>query len=207
MDNWVKIFKDCPYAKFVCLSCQGNEDSTHWSELNNLKVQVGRICATVDALSNKLDAGFDKIQHAALLVEKGVAQRVRSAEGSSSYGSVHVQDSVSECITGSCNDAEETLMAAKEKKYIYASKFSNTTLPSEVSKFLSKKLDVSADLLDCRLLVSPNKDVSRLNFVSFKIGVDLELFQKLLQPDIWPCGVMVREFTFRSKNFIRTVVE
>lgn len=211
MDSWGKLFKECPYAKFVCSECQRDSDNTTAAELMYVKDKITNLSDMVMTLSKRIDDGFKKIdldsserlsRDTQLAPAADDARRVYSANGSS----VPILRPPTGCIIGSCKDAEETIKAAQEKKYIYASKFSNATLPAAVSKFLSEKLGVSEDVFDCRLLVSANKDVSLLNFVSFKIGIDPELFQKLLQPDIWPCGVLVREFVHRPKNFIPAVV-
>lgn len=112
-----------------------------------------------------------------------------------------IQPPQSECVIGSCEDVDDGITAAPVKKFIYASKFTNTTTPEALRKFLSGKLMVAEGEMDCRLLVAAGREVSSLSFVSFKIEVGLDLFNKLMQPDIWPSGVLVREFISRPKNF------
>lgn len=110
-------------------------------------------------------------------------------------------------IIGTCSDENVEIKSVPERKYIYASRFSNSTTDVILKTFLSTKLGLSQDDIDCRLLVSANQDVSRLNFISFKVGVDPSLFNKLLKPDLWPAGVLVREFVRRSKNFVPVVLD
>lgn len=217
MDSWGKLFKECPYAKFICLDCQGDSDGFMSAELLCLKEEFCRLAEIVDALTAKIDYGMQKVVHDVSEKIDQINNRTSAAAMQSAHesgGLIH-QDGVdvspkpairriykpqSECIVGSCVDVDETIKAAQVKKHIYASKFSNSTVPAALCKFLSGKLAVSETDFDCHLLVSANKDVSQLNFVSFKIGVDPDLFDKLLQPDIWPSGVLVREFVTRSKN-------
>lgn len=107
---------------------------------------------------------------------------------------------VPEVIVGTCNNVSDAVKIVPIKKYIYASKFANTTSVEALRSFLCSQLNIAETEVDCRLLVPANQDVTQLNFVSFKIGVNLEIFPKLLQPEIWPVGVPVREFTDRPKN-------
>ena len=105
-------------------------------------------------------------------------------------------------IFGSCTDVEDNfgLKAVPERKYIYASRFASSTTTESIKKYLGRKLLLAEDEMDCRLLVAANQDVSRYNFISFKIGISPGMFEKLLHPDVWPKGVIIREFIERPKN-------
>lgn len=213
------MFKDCPYAKFVCSDCQKDFEYSTSAELLCLKEQLANLAQVVSVLANRMDDGFQKVseqfrqspQIATDALVQGYTDKYEAHQDQgtnfSSQGFQRMQIPQAECIVGSCNDVDDTIKAVPEKKYIYASKFSNNTLPAALSKFLCGKLVVSEDDIDCRLLVSANKDVSLLNYVSFKIGVDPNLFKKLMQPDIWPSGVLVREFFYRPKNFKPIVLD
>lgn len=42
-EKYTKLFKDCPYAKFVCLDCQKENDENKFEEMMNLQKQVKEI--------------------------------------------------------------------------------------------------------------------------------------------------------------------
>lgn len=52
-------------------------------------------------------------------------------------------------------------------------------------------------------LVPKDRDVSNLTFVSFKIGLPVDLKTKALDPTTWPEGLMFREFE-QLNNFRRS---
>lgn len=213
MDNWFKFFKDCPFAKFVCADC------LHLSrELSHIKEQLALVSASVTSLSNTVIDGFDKLKaeftaktstntfgNASHIPLNNIANRGEECSTAGLPNTAHHQFQLPqlECIVGSSTVVDEQVKSVPDKKFIYASRFMNSTTIEALKKFLTERLAVAADVLDCRLLVSANQDVNRLNFVSFKIGVvDPLLFNKLLQPDVWPTGVLVRKFVSRPKNSI-----
>lgn len=127
----------------------------------------------------------------------------KDGDGITSFSPTTAQSSHqlnSPVIIGTCNDAADLIKSAPERKFVYASKFANSTTIETLRSFLSGKLNVNEDVIDCRMLVSANQDITKYNFISFKIGVDSDMFQRLLQPDLWPSGVLVREFISRPKN-------
>ena len=215
MDSWSKMFKECPYAKFVCFECQNDIEYSTTSDLLGLKEQLFQLSQSVLALTCKVDAGFEKF-------ELELADRVNLLNQSAVtkhpiFTGVNVQPEVatddatisanrrinlplSDCIIGSCHEMDETIKTVPDRKFVYASRFSNNTVPEAICKFLSGKLAVSESEFECRLLVSANQDISRFNYISFKIGVHPDLFSKLLRPEVWPTGVLVREFVSRPKN-------
>lgn len=115
----------------------------------------------------------------------------------------NIEASSSNVIIGSC--VEDSLRSVPVRKYIHASRFLNSTTTDAVKKYLHNKLQLPEEEIDCRLLVAANQDVSKFNFISFKIGINPASFDKLLHPDVWPMGVVIREFVLRPKNVIAAV--
>ena len=105
------------------------------------------------------------------------------------------------CIVGSCVESNE-IKSVPERKFLYASRFASSTSKEAIVKYLSNKLNIPEDEFICHLLVPANLDVNKLNFVSFKIGLSPEMFKKALVSEIWPAGVLVREFVSRAKNVV-----
>lgn len=216
MDIWLKTFKECPFAKFMCLDCQHNSLGDASAEISGLNDQIDQVSHSVKLLTDKLETSFEKINNEATKIMKqlNLAPPVTPSHfASTSNANQHNVAAASfvsrrsfipptDCIIGSCSVVDESIKAAAyiDKKFVYASKFNISTTSDVLCKFLSLKIGVSEEDFECRILLAANQDVSRLNFVSFKIGVDPALFNKLLQPDIWPSGILVREFVNRPKN-------
>lgn len=80
-------------------------------------------------------------------------------------------------------------------KSIWVSRFHPDTSIDDVMKHIAGAV-VNIDLarVTCRKLVKRGTDLSTLNFVSFKIDADVILFDDLLNPDIWPEYIKIREF-------------
>lgn len=51
-------------------------------------------------------------------------------------------------------------------------------------------------------LVKKGADLSSMNFISFKVGVPVELKDVALNPNTWPEGILFREFEGQSKNSV-----
>lgn len=213
MDSWIKTFRECTFAKFVCLGCQNSTLFDASAEFSGLNEQISQVSQSVNLLAEKFEASFDKFNTEAsriMMQFNSNSASIPPHTTPSSIINLHNAASgtsrafinPSDCIIGSCSAVDESIKAAvfKDRKFVYASKFNTATTVEDLRKFLGQKLSVPENELECRLLVSANQDVTRLNFVSFKIGVDPGLFDKLLLPDSWPSGILVREFIARPKN-------
>lgn len=71
---------------------------------------------------------------------------------------------------------------------------SETTTEEMINYVLSNTSIEYKSQLDCHKLVKKDADLSKLSFVSFKISVNNDHFDILMNPDIWPNYVAVREF-------------
>lgn len=68
------------------------------------------------------------------------------------------------------------------------------------SKVIQNESDVS-----CVRLVPANKDISEYLFVSFKVSAADTLFEAIINPDIWPAEVAIRQFMERPARRIATI--
>lgn len=79
---------------------------------------------------------------------------------------------------------------------LYLSRISRNVTVEQVSKLATDRLGCSD--LEVTRLVGKGKDVSRMSFISFKIGMKKELKTKALARATWPAGLIVREFEDRT---------
>lgn len=85
------------------------------------------------------------------------------------------------------------------KFWLYLSGFQPLISPDDVQKIVTRCLDLSSPC-DVVRLVPKGKDVSKMSFISFKIGLDPALKEKALLPLSWLDGLVFREFVDQSKN-------
>lgn len=92
----------------------------------------------------------------------------------------------------------EGLVAGTEEPrfWLYLSRISRRVTEEQISKLATNRLGVT-DLKVTRL-VAKGRDVSRMKFISFKIGMHISLKTKALTQSLWPEGLVVREFEERS---------
>lgn len=81
-------------------------------------------------------------------------------------------------------------------KSIYVSRCNCATSADDIVKHMvSNGLIENATEVSVRKLVAANADISRLSFISFKIGVNDEtVFSRLMDANSWPATIAVREF-------------
>ncbi|XP_055543726.1 uncharacterized protein LOC129729247 [Wyeomyia smithii] len=92
--------------------------------------------------------------------------------------------------------------APKPVFWLYLSGFQPLISDDDVEKIVSRCLDIN-DPINVTRLVPKGKDVSQMTFLSFKIGLDPSIKQQALNAEIWPAGLMFREFMDQPKNPIR----
>lgn len=78
-------------------------------------------------------------------------------------------------------------------KAVWVSRLNPETTNEEIIDYIEKNTPVN-DKFNVHKLVKKDRDVSTLKFVSFKVEVNEHDFEILMNPDVWPEDVMVREF-------------
>lgn len=86
-----------------------------------------------------------------------------------------------------------TVSEPVELFWLYLSRVHPSVKPEDIEK-LAKDCLESEDPVKAIPLVKRGIDASRLNFISYKIGIDHKLRQTALSPDTWPKGILFREF-------------
>lgn len=83
--------------------------------------------------------------------------------------------------------------------WLYLSGFHPQVSVEDIQKVVEGCLNMS-DTVKAVKLVPKDKDLSRVTFISFKIGLPLDFKDTALLPETWPKGIRFREFEDYSKN-------
>lgn len=87
----------------------------------------------------------------------------------------------------------QTVAKPPEKFWIYVSRIACHVTENDVAELVKDCLQTDLPI-EVRKLVRRDADLSQLAFISFKVGVDMELKETALDPSIWPKGIFFREF-------------
>lgn len=96
-----------------------------------------------------------------------------------------------------CDDVK----TIEQRKSVVASMIHPSTEPSHLQSFLLKQLNLPADstLIRCSLLLPKGKTAAEFNWVSFRVSAPESSFMSLQKAELWPKGVVVREFVQRPR--------
>lgn len=85
------------------------------------------------------------------------------------------------------------------KFWLYLSGLHPLITAEDIQKITSRCLDLTTPA-DVVRLVPKEVDMTKLTFISFKVGLDPSLKELALDASTWPDGILFREFTDYSKN-------
>ncbi|KAL9705216.1 hypothetical protein quinque_008734 [Culex quinquefasciatus] len=89
--------------------------------------------------------------------------------------------------------------------WIWLSSFPPTVTEDDIRVMVRECLSFDDDeIIDVKMLVKKDADISKLRAVSFKVGVDLKHEETALDGDNWPAGVSFREFIFYDQKRFET---
>lgn len=87
-------------------------------------------------------------------------------------------------------------------KFLFVSNMHRSVETDAIIKHVCDKLKVEKTQVLCHKLVKRDADISGFRFVSFKVGVERELFEKINNFHFWPAGSKIKEFiNNRPKNW------
>lgn len=128
---------------------------------------------------------------------RNTPKRLRTSDGTPAKPTVHGTRS----LVGSV----KTVSLDAELVWVYLSAFETCTTENDIATLASDCLALDPN---CKpkvvKLVPKGKDLSALNFVSFKIGVPKHLRTAALACETWPEGIQFREFENRRSSTIVT---
>lgn len=99
-------------------------------------------------------------------------------------------------------DVELETVIPRMVKSMVASRFAPQTDASKVLTYVIKNLSLPDDsnVVTVRSLAPRGRPIAELTFVSFKITVPEEYFDKLMSPEFWPANTTIREFELRASK-------
>jgi hypothetical protein len=89
------------------------------------------------------------------------------------------------------------ISVVEEKRYFVVSRIDPSTTTDDIARFIKNKTGID---VRCQLLVPRGREVSELEFVSFKVGVCEADYLLLMKPEIWPAKVLVRDFIEKTRR-------
>jgi hypothetical protein len=104
-------------------------------------------------------------------------------------------------IVGNGDDTTE-LSSVETRKWIFVSQLHPSTTDTSFTDYVKKRLNDTSDKLKIQAfaLVPKDRDRNELNFISFELNIPESSFVEVLKPEIWPKGVVVREFVNDSRR-------
>ncbi len=114
--------------------------------------------------------------------------------------SARLQPRANKPVVGKKVTGSQVFTAAERRQWIHISRVCPGTTPEIIQNYLKEDLKIEDS--ECISLVS-NKDVC-----SFKVGVKESILPSLLNPELWPAGVAIKEFlpwrssSRRTGNFL-----
>lgn len=92
-----------------------------------------------------------------------------------------------------------TLKVIEAPMYFHVSRFSTETSETELESWISTKLNLTDDQhVKCTKLVPKGRELSSLEFISFKVGIPSGLEKKVMDASVWPTNITVRPFEQRG---------
>lgn len=176
-----------------------------------LTAQFQHLCGVVDALSKKIDHFTAKPKPPAAtlsLCDSPTWPRLSVKRRRDERQPLTL--AAPECGTKEINLSDLSVpsilpAAAPKKFWLYLSGINPLATNSDVQKIVCRCLDV-AESSEVIRLVPKDKDVTKLSFVSYKVGLDPALKTLALDPSSWPAGLFFREFIDHSKNANRLTI-
>lgn len=87
---------------------------------------------------------------------------------------------------------------AEDKFWVYLSRIAREVTPEQIHRLTQCRL--ATENVEVVRLVAKNKDIQSMSFISYKVGVSMDLKEKALSSSTWPRGLLFREFVDNRKN-------
>lgn len=210
-DQFVKYIQERSNVFWTCKQC------AHLMNLARFKTVMSSIGSALSTITESHGEKITEIKRAIsdngkkmeLLSRKVTASTPlssRSAEGQPAQKrrrEENVKESkplVGGTKTSIANDVL-TVPPPKELFWLYLSRIHPSVKPEAVMKLAKDNLQCD-DPIHVVSLIKKNADLSSLNFISFKIGLDVKYRDVALDPATWPHGILFREFEGgNTKNY------
>lgn len=205
-EKHVKVIKESPFIKFVCMPCQDENRHILNTNVNEMNGMLRELSATITEIKKGFDVKFDSLTVKVNdVAASGVSANEKFDNLTSKVNDVTAAGlspvSYADIIgSGEPTEFLETV-AVKRRQFIYVTNLKPTTKAVDVIRHINTKTGVEGDDVTlCWPLIPKGRSVDQLNFISFKIGVYEEHMATILCPDFWPVNVRVRPFIFKPQN-------
>jgi hypothetical protein len=101
-------------------------------------------------------------------------------------------------FVGTSNDASDGIAAVEERRFLVLSRIHPDTTSDKIVNFIRRKTGLTN--IRCHLMIPRGKTVNELEYVSFKVGVEVDDYSTLMVPELWPAKVLVRDFEKRNRR-------
>lgn len=188
---------ESPNVRWYCnICCEATESPPTVATLST------QLTAIQESLTKLADAVVKPPVWPSVLASAKSSKRRRIADtDESSKADLHPTLQPVATVVGS-DESNEILQVVAPRKLLVASMLHPSTESEQLEVFLKGKLDVPTDSSEIRVhkLVPAGKDLTQLDYVSFKVSVPGHRFEEFMAPSIWPKGVRVREFELRPRK-------
>nr|XP_019542423.2 uncharacterized protein LOC109413165 [Aedes albopictus] len=204
-DECSKLMKICRFKSVV--SSLGCVISTVIeSQMNGLSELKAELSKNNKQVADVLNENNNQVAQLANIVNAATPGRVPNRERPSKRrredSAVPNSNPISNTGTRSvASNAVLTVKPAPNLFWVYLSRFHPTVKEDVVEELVRDGLQTS-EPIKVISLVKKGADLSSMNFISFKVGVPVELKDAALDPGTWPEGIVSREFEGQSKNTV-----
>ncbi|KAL9702724.1 hypothetical protein quinque_006242 [Culex quinquefasciatus] len=174
---------------WICTACKGLVNKARFS---NSLVSVDTANMTVtDSLKTEIkDSILAEIRTE---IRKEIREGFKTCKAASSQVSSSKRAREDESNDSSYASAlKKAAINRFSRFWLYMRGFRPNITPERVSEWVQSKLGTSD--IKVRKLVPKGRDVSELSFVSFKVGLPVDLKDAALCKDTWPSLILCREF-------------
>jgi hypothetical protein len=100
------------------------------------------------------------------------------------------------------NENEKDLAAVEPRKWMFISQLHPSTTEEFIAQYVNRQLNDTENKqkIQAFALVPREKNRDDLNFISFKLNIPESSYEALLNPEIWPKGVVVRDFVNNDRR-------
>lgn len=188
---------------FICNPCKNRliglpaEDipKTLADDLSAIKTTLTNLTSIMSKSANAWPAPLDRIG------SKSKRTRLTSElEDVSLLPPEEPQNNLKNTVVGTSEVNE--LRVVETRREIVASMLHPSTEAELLLSYLKEKLCAAGVSSDLRItkLVPAGKDISSLDYISFKVAVPESSFNVLMSDTMWPKGVTVRQFQYRPRK-------
>ncbi|XP_053698864.1 uncharacterized protein LOC128745816 [Sabethes cyaneus] len=164
--------------------------------MNDIKDELAQTNAFIKSVSDKLTSAATPVI--------STSNRTNKRPRISSPDATPKQSIINKKLFGGTRSADNASVAVEkapkpaEKFWIYLSRIAPFVTETEIATLVDTCMPGAQPIV--KKLIKKYADLKSYGFVSFKVGVDLNLKELSLNPSTWPTGVYFRAFEERSSG-------